>query len=180
MNPTEQIESINQQVHEKFSLLSSVQLNWRSEPDRWSIGQCLDHLIVSNKSYYPSFEKLIYHRYKLSFFQKLNPFKKIFGPIMIKSLGPQPKKKYKAPKIFTPSASSISSTIVRDFLNHQEELKMYFRKLLQLDTKNLVLASPVTGLITYTLADSMQLIVVHEQRHINQAGNVLNHPNFPK
>jgi hypothetical protein len=180
MTPIEQLESINMQVRENFSSLSDGQLNWKSEPAKWSIGQCLDHLIISNKTYFPSFEKLIYHRYKLSFLQKLNPFKKMLGPMMIRSLGPQQKKNFKSPTIFEPSASQISFTIVDDFLRHQEELKTYFRKLLQLDTKNLVLASPVSGLITYTLADCMQLIPAHEQRHTDQANKVLHHPNFPR
>ena len=179
MTPIEQIESINMQVHDDFSSLSDAQLNWKSQPEKWSIGQCLDHLIVANKSYFPSFEKLIYHRYKLSFLQKLNPFKKLMGPVMIKYLGPQPNKKFKSPKIFEPSASRIAFTIVDDFLRHQEELKSYFRKLYQLDTKNLVIASPSSGFVMYTIADCMQLIAVHEQRHTNQAKTVLHHPNFP-
>ena len=180
MTPIEQLESINMQVRENFSSLSDNQLNWKSEPAKWSIGQCLDHLIVANKTYFPNFEKLIYHRYKLSFFQKLNPFKKIWGPLMVKYLGAQPTKKFKSPKIFEPSASHVAFTIVDDFLRHQEELKSYFQKLSRLDTKNIVLASPSIGLVTYTIADCMQLIAVHEQRHTNQANNVLNHPNFPR
>ncbi|MGZ5191176.1 MAG: hypothetical protein ACXWCZ_09170, partial [Flavisolibacter sp.] len=70
--------------------------------------------------------------------------------------------------------------ILNEFVKHQEELKHYFQRLGQLDTKNLIIASPVSALITYTLADALALLAVHEQRHIVQAENVLNHPNFPK
>jgi hypothetical protein len=180
MNPTEEIEINSNRVEEKFSLLNQNQINWRPEPSRWSIGQCLDHLIVSNTTYFPAFEKLISHSYRLSFFQKLNPFKKLAGPIMAGSLGPNLKRKLTAPKIFEPSSGSIPADIVQNFLKHQQILKNYFRQLLNLDTKNLIMASPVTPFITYTLHDAMQILVVHEQRHILQAENVLNHSNFPK
>ena len=99
---------------------------------------------------------------------------------MIKSLGATSKRKLNAPKIFQPSSSEISSSIVNEFLKHQEELINYFRRLLQLDTKNLVLASPVTAMVTYSLADGLELLTVNEQRHFVQAENVLNHPNFPR
>jgi hypothetical protein len=180
MNPTEEIEINSKRVQEKFSFLNIAQINWKAEPTRWSIGQCLDHLIVSNTSYFPAFEKLISHSYRLSFFQKLSPFKKLAGPLMIRSLGPNLKRKLGAPKIFEPSSSNIPADIVQSFLKHQQTLKTYFRQLMNLDTKNLVMASPVTAFITYTLHDAMQILIVHEQRHILQAENVLNHPNFPK
>jgi hypothetical protein len=180
MNLIEQIDAINSQVRERFTALLPSQLNWKPEPSKWSIGQCLDHLIVSNTAYFSTFEQLIYHRYRLSFFQSLNPFKKIMGRLMVKNLGPEPKRKFTAPKILQPSASNIPSTIVEDFSSHQDELKNYFRKLLQLDTKHLYMASPVTSLVVYNLSSAMELITAHEQRHVNQAKNVLNHPNFPK
>src|SRR5687767_5956985 len=179
MNLIDQISQISHEASTKFSGLSESQLNWKPEPAKWSIAQCLDHLIVSNKTYYPSFEKLLSHSYRLSFFQKLNPFKKIMGPLMVKYMSSDGKKTFKSPKAFEPSSSNITAGIVKEFIDHQEEMKKYFQRLGQLDTKNLVIASPVSGLITYTLADAMKLLAVHEQRHLKQAENVLNHPNFP-
>src|SRR5215216_2499488 len=99
----EQIQLTNKIVEQKFARLSPSQLNWKPDASKWSIGQCLDHLIVSNKTYFASFEKLIYHRYRLSFFQKLNPFKKLLGLMVKNSIGPEPKRKLTAPKIFQPS-----------------------------------------------------------------------------
>jgi hypothetical protein len=180
MNLIDQISEISLKASEKFSGLTESQLNWKPEPAKWSIAQCLDHLIVSNKTYYPSFEKLISHSYRLSFFQKLNPFKKLPGPLMVRSMSSESKKTFKSPKIFEPTSSNISPRIVSDFINHQEEMKKYYQRLGQLDTKNLIMASPVSGFITYTLSDGMQLLAVHEQRHLKQAENVLNHPNFPR
>ena len=100
--------------------------------------------------------------------------------MMVRSMGAASKKTFKSPKIFEPTTSNIKPDILNDFIRHQEELKEYYKRLTQLDTKNLIIAYPASSLITYTLADGLELLVVHEQRHMKQAENVLNHPNFPK
>src|SRR5262245_30576853 len=38
-------------VRTELEGLTSSQLNWKSAPESWSIGQCLDHLIVSDCLY---------------------------------------------------------------------------------------------------------------------------------
>jgi hypothetical protein len=98
--------------------------------------------------------------------------------MMVKTLGPQLTKKFRSPKIFEPQSSSISEAIIGDFTKYQQVLKNYFVRLLQLDTHNLVMTSPVTSFITYSLQDGLQVIAGHEQRHIYQALHILNHPNF--
>ena len=174
------INNTTQKVSQNFSLLTNEQLNWKPDVSKWSIAQCLDHLIVSNSSYFPTFDKLINKTYQLPLLQKLNPFNKLFGPIMVRYLGPQSKQKLKNPKIFSPSTSTLPSTIIDDFSKHQEILINYFNQLNFLDKDKIVITSPASSFITYSLHHAMQIITVHEQRHINQAKNVLNHPNYPK
>ena len=99
---------------------------------------------------------------------------------MVRHLGPQSKQKLKNPKIFTPSTSTLSSAIIEDFSKHQQRLINYFFQLDQLDKDKIVITSPASSFVTYSLHHAMQIITVHEQRHFNQAMNVLNHPNFPK
>jgi hypothetical protein len=180
MDLKEQIESVNQQVEHHFLNLTHEQLNWKHEASKWSIAQCLDHLIVSNTTYFPIFDQLINGKYELSFLQRMNPFKKFLGPMMIRSLGPESNKQFVSPKIFEPSFSNIRESIVMDFIFHQDVLKKYFLQLQKPEILRSVIASPVSKMITYSVADALQIITGHEQRHINQAIQVLNHFNFPK
>ena len=175
----QQINAVNKQVEHHFLNLSPGQLNWKPAPEKWSIAQCIDHLIVLNSTYFPIFDQLLQGQYKLGFWQTLNPLKKTFGRMMIKSLGPESAKKFITPRIFEPSSSHVRDTVVMDFIFHQDILKKYFSQLQQLDTTNTVIASPASPLITYSVSDAMQIITGHEQRHINQAIQILNHFNFP-
>jgi hypothetical protein len=174
------LNDTTRQVITNFSSLSNEQLNWKADVSKWSIAQCLDHLIVSNSTYFSTFDKLINKTYHLPLAQKLNPFKKVFGPIMVKHLGPQAKQKLKNPKIFTPSTSTIPSSIVEEFSQHQQTLLNYFYQLDQLNKDKVVITSPVSSFVSYSLHHAMQIITVHEQRHFNQAMNVLSHPNYPE
>ena len=175
-----QLDMVQLQAVQNFSLLSADQLNWKPDPSKWSIAQCLDHLIVSNSTYFPIFDKILANEYRLSFVQRLNPLKKLMGSMMSKTLGPQLVRKFHSPRIFEPSSSQINPGIVEEFSNLQNKLKNYFTKLLQPSLTKITVASPVSSIITYPLSDALKIIAGHEQRHLHQAINVLNHQNFPK
>ena len=42
---------------EKFKILSEDQINWKPSQEKWSIAECVDHLVVTNKLYLKEFEK---------------------------------------------------------------------------------------------------------------------------
>src|SRR5262249_21641958 len=39
--------------------LSGGQLNWKPSPHQWSVGQCLDHLLVSSEVYLPPISRAL-------------------------------------------------------------------------------------------------------------------------
>lgn len=173
------IPSLNAIIDKKFGDLNLIQLNWKPAPDQWSIGQCLDHLIVSNGKYLPVLLTIIEGKNKPSFWEKNNPLSNYTGKQMIKTLGKNVVKKYKSPRLFIPSESTINQNIVSDFKNHQYEIFQLFLELEKEKYKHIVVTSPVASLITLKLHDLIELIIVHEERHINQALRVKNNINFP-
>ena len=44
------LEQIKNTAQVELSALNSSQLNWKPADKKWSIAQCLDHLIVSNEN----------------------------------------------------------------------------------------------------------------------------------
>lgn len=176
MNTTEAIaalDHISRQATTNFGNLSYNALNKKPSADKWSIAQCLDHLIVSNRTYYPQFEEVIQGKHANSFYQNIRFLSRSMGSWLIKKTGADRSGKMKNPAAFTPAQGNIPATIVNDFLLHQEEMKSYYLKMQHIDLHNTVLSSPASGIITYSLFDLLDILCGHEQRHINQALEVL-------
>jgi hypothetical protein len=70
-------------VKENLGGLSMSQLNYKPEDHTWSIGQCLDHLIVTDQLYYPLFESIADGSYRMSNWEKWSPFSGLFGKLLV-------------------------------------------------------------------------------------------------
>ena len=55
----QQIQDIRADANALLADLSETQFNWRSEPQVWSIAQCLDHLNLFARTYFPVISQLI-------------------------------------------------------------------------------------------------------------------------
>lgn len=168
MDHVKKIEEISATVQMEFGSLNPNQLNWKLNPNEWSIGQCLDHLIVSNEKYFPVFDAVISGKHKMTFWEKNNPLTSYTGKNMIKSLGPVVTKKFQSPKLFLPSQSTIKLSITNDFAEHQKKLIGYFKNFSDVKFSKTIITSPVAALLTLKLQDAMTILVVHEARHLEQ------------
>ena len=168
MDLIQKLEEISSTIQAEFGTLNLSQLNWKANPNAWSIGQCIDHIIVSNEQYFPAFEKVITGKYKMTFWEKNNPLTSYTGNQMIKTLGPVVVKKFQSPKLFLPSQSSIKQSIIDSFIEHQNKLIKYFTLLSDSKFEKTVITSPVAALLTLKLKDAMTILTVHEERHLDQ------------
>jgi len=48
-----------------------------------------------------------------------------------------------------------------------------------LDAEKIIISSPVTNLVTYSLMDAYRIIITHEKRHLLQAKRVSEADGFP-
>ena len=55
----EKTQSNIERVTKTFSSLSFEQLNWKINPDSWSVGECLSHLVNSNNLYLNKFQAIL-------------------------------------------------------------------------------------------------------------------------
>ncbi len=168
MNYTQKLSEIAATVENEFGMLDAARLNLKPNPDSWSIAQCIEHLIISNSKYFAVFESVLSGKHRMSFWEKNNPLTNYTGKQMIKTLGPVVIKKFQSPKLFQPSRSAIRVTIVKEFISHQEKLCTLFKKLNEPAFENIIITSPVAGLLTLKLRDAMEIVVAHEERHLMQ------------
>jgi len=162
-----------------FGPLSAAQLNWKPSEERWSVAQCLEHLIVANKGFFPTFDSIIKGERKTRAVERIPVLPTVWGKLIVNSQRPTSTRKYKAPKKFQPAQSNLRATIVNDFLDQQERVMEFMKATEGMDLNALIITSPVAGFITYSLMDAYRLIVIHEQRHVLQAKRVKAEASFP-
>ena len=161
-----------------FGRLSAEQVNWKPGEGEWSIGQCFDHLIVSNRPFEPIFEATLAGRYRRRLWARVPFLHGVFGGLIINALRPDSGRKVKARPAFYPSSSRIDPAIVPSFLEQQARLLRLMDASRRLDLERITITSPVASFITYSLMDACRIIVVHEQNHFIQAVRVMESPGF--
>ena len=161
-----------------FGHLTPSQLNWKPSAERWSVAQCFDHLITVNKGYFPVIDSVLAGQ-KRTLWESMPILPGLMGKMVIKAVEPTSTRKFKARKNFEPAQSDISGSIINDFVEHQAEVVEKMKATHHLDLEKIVITSPVAAVMTYSLIDAYRIIVIHEERHFQQAKRVIEETGFP-
>jgi hypothetical protein len=167
-------------VQTEFSDLPFQPLNWRPGPDQWSIAQCLDHLVVTDSTYFPALQKIAEGKYKMSAWERFSPFSGLCGRLMVNRITEQVHKKMIAPRVFQPSVSLINMGITERFHTHLQTLLDYIARCEKEDLDKIIITSPSLKIVTYSLRNTIKILLQHEWRHIYQALRVKMREEFPK
>ncbi|MEQ8706338.1 MAG: DinB family protein [Phaeodactylibacter sp.] len=173
------LKQVSATVEGTFGNLSRDQLNWKPGPDRWSIAQCLDHLIRTNEGYLSQLAEISLGIKRKSLWERLPFLPAIFGKMLLKASHPEAQGKMKAPKAFEPLQSNLPAEITGHFLAHNRALIRQYEKLPQGNLASYRLTSPASKVIVLRLEDVVQLLPAHEQRHLQQALRVMQTEEFP-
>jgi len=173
-------KSAKEKAKTEFSSINESQLNWKSHPEKWSIGQCFEHLINADSSYFPILKEINEGSYKMSFWAKYSPLTGMFGRVFKKQMGEQVKMKLKAPKKFFPTKSDVNMDVIERYQSNLDTFLKYISKCRDTDLDKTIITSPVTSFVTYSLRDTLTFLISHEHRHINQAIRVKAEARFPR
>jgi len=168
-----------EKVTAELSTLNSEQLNWKPGEESWSIGQCLDHLIISDCLYFPVFKKITEGKHEMSFWENWSPLSGLFGKMLVTQMDENPRKKLNAPSIFTPAESKIDMGVMERFHKHLDTLIEFTAGFSRVDIDKTHITSPVSKVVTYSLRKAISILMQHEHRHINQAIKVKAAKGFP-
>ncbi len=172
-NWTSILGDISKQTLIEFGALTIEQLNWKPNSNTWSIAQNLDHLIVVNETYYPILASLKAGVDRTVFIAKIGFMVSFLGKTVLNAVQPDRKKKMKTFPIWEPTTSNVISDILNRFQNHQNELIQKIEGAKRLVEKGVVISSPANKNIVYKLETAFDIIVSHEQRHLEQAKEIL-------
>lgn len=172
-------EMVKQDVRDEFSNLTAFQLNWKPNPESWSIGQCLDHMMVADRTYFPQVEAILQGKYRRPFWSLIPGKPKVWGRLLITMLK-DPNRRLQTVDIFFPTESKVSEAIVDHFLEHEELVIQYLQRMDAVNNGKYYVKSPISNYITYSLRDLAEIMLLHQERHFKQAKRVMGLEKFPK
>ncbi len=168
------VQSIITDVENEFLDLDEAILNYKADQTSWSILECFEHLNRYNRFYNEKFERAIAASSQEN---KTDEVKSSWiGRKFIAMMHPDNKKKIKTVKNMNPMLglqSKLNRSSVHEFLKHQHALLRLLDSAKRSDLNRAIIPVEFFRLIKMRLGDALQFVIVHEQRHLIQARNVL-------
>ncbi len=171
----EQFEANRKDAQDLVAGVTRAQFNWRPEPHRWSMGECVAHLNLTAVANLAKIEAMI-DEARSKGYRSAGPYKHTWlGNLLATTVDPPPKFRAKTAKVFIPAQAEhpLEGTMA-DFAHHVDTFIDCARRANGLDLGRVRTTSPVTSLIKLTLEEEFHLQAGHQRRHLWQARNVKN------
>jgi hypothetical protein len=162
-----------------FGDLDVAQLNWQPDQLRWSVAQCLDHLLTINRLMVQGAGEALAGTRPRIVWQRLPLLPGIYGRTLIRSQAPAGKRKFTAPPTAQPSSSGIAADIVPRLVEQHREAVAWIDTLDERQVSQTIMTSPFVSFIVYSVLDACRILVAHDRRHFEQAMRVIRSPGFP-
>jgi hypothetical protein len=173
------LEAVAVDAQRTFGNLDARQVNWRPDAAKWSVAQCLEHLIAANRLMMTAGQRAFDESHPRTFWQRMPGLPGIFGRLLIRSQAPQATRKYTASPLAQPAASDLAGDVVTRFVSQNHEIVAWLRGLDEPRLARVVMVSPFVAFIVYSVLDGARLVLAHDHRHIEQARRVTQAPGFP-
>lgn len=163
------IDHVTSELKLRFEDLSVEEWNRKPNADSWSVAENVQHLILVNESYFPLFEKIQKGTLHLPFIARFNLIVNFMGKMILKSVDASRLKRIKTLQVWEPAQGNIQGDILKQFEKQQNVLKNWIQLLAPIIKSGALITSPANHNLVYTLEKAVEIIVTHEQRHLNQA-----------
>ena len=158
--------------------LTPRQLNWAPSPGAWSVGQCLEHLYVTNEVYLAPMSTALDGR-QHSVVQDIAPG--WLGRWFIRNyIEPSSKmKQVRAPRKIRPGAQ-IEQSILDRFLDSNQRARELVQRAGNYDVNRIRFRNPFVPVIRFTVGTGLEIISKHHRRHLLQAERIRDSSEFPQ
>jgi hypothetical protein len=150
--------------------LTPRQLNWPPSPGAWSVGQCLEHLYITNEVYLGPMSTSLEGR-QPAIVQEITPG--WFGRWFIRNyIEPSSKiKRVRAPRKIRPGAQTEPSILDR-FLDSNHRARELVHRARNYDVNRIRFRNPFVPVIRFTVGTGLEIISKHQRRHLLQAERI--------
>ncbi|MDP8982045.1 MAG: DinB family protein [Acidobacteriota bacterium] len=172
-----ELNASDQRANELAKGLTPLQLNWKPSQGAWSVGQCLEHLRATNEVYLPAITASLAARPLLAV-QAIAPG--WFGRWFIRNyIEPSSEsKRARAPKKIAPG-SRVDPRILDLFLNSNQATRELVRRASSYDVNRIRFKNPFVPLLRFTVGTGLEIVSIHQRRHLLQAESVKQSLDFP-
>ncbi len=165
------------EVEQLCTDLSDEQLAWKPEPGTWNILECINHLMIVDGLYFPQIQNALDSATRRDGSAPFRP--SWFGRTFLGFVSPESTRKIKTLRLFTPPPALTDVTIPAQFALQQKAFVHLIREADGADLNGNKFASPATRLIRFSLGEGLTMLAMHQQRHLQQARRLTEHPDFP-
>ena len=159
------------------SHLTLHQLNWKPSPTKWSIGNCLDHLAISNEVYLEALsDALVDQPHAVA--DEITPG--WLGRWFIRRfIAPSPESaRVRAPRKTRP-APEVDASVLDRFLASNAAARAVVHRAAAYDVNRIRFRNPFVPLVRFTVGTGLEIVAKHEQRHLLQGERVRASSGFP-
>lgn len=158
--------------------LDDRRINWQPSATSWSIAQCLDHLNVADRIYLGLMRKAAEEARRKGRSRR-GPLRQGFVERWFtQSLEPPPRRRFPAPRQIVPASRRGKEEVLAEFRRLHADAGSLLREAADLDL-GIRFPNPFLPLVGVTVGSGFLIITTHERRHLWQAEQVRQRPEFP-
>ncbi len=174
-----QFEVIQSDAQNLLCGLSESQFIWQSNLYQWSIGHCINHLIVTGRDSLGNLQNAIIEARAKELFSQ-GPFKyRSIEKWFVRQMEPPVRVKMKAPKAYAPTLECSSYELIHDFFLVQEEFLRCIEEARGIDLSKAKVWNPVSKWVRFSLGQEIALNAAHNRRHLWQVREITMSKGFP-
>ena len=177
----EELSRIEQEVRQELEPLNETQFAWQPGANRWSIGECLEHLAITTALALRGIRAAL-EQGRAAGKTGAPPFRYgLLGGWFVRAMEQPGKRGMRSPVNFVPTAGSPKAAVLERFAGAQRELRTALESArgLPLDKLKAPSAAKGTGWLQLNAAAWFAATLAHERRHVAQARRVKEAPGFP-
>ena len=171
-------------VRKKMNYLNENQRTWRQNETSWNINEIFAHLNEYAKFYHTTFknriEKTRFREPRENFIS--SPLGRSSWQAMKLGNAKNVKRKFKTQRAYNPSIekSLVTGHDISDFEKGQEEFLSIIETAQTVNLRKVKVPISISKIIRFRLGDALMFVTYHNERHMQQALNLMANPKFPK
>jgi|CXWL01.1.fsa_nt_gi hypothetical protein len=174
-------DAIDREAARLVATVTAGQLDWQPRGGRaWSMGQCLDHMVATNRVYLPPVEDAVAGAVARSDRPRRGalvlPW---FGRWFVSQLAPPPRRRLPAPKKVLPAIRVDGGEVLAQLRATHDRARAVLARAAPIDVNRVRFANPFIPGVRFTVGTAFAILAAHGRRHLWQAAQLAADTDWP-